>query len=424
LVLRANVTDGLRVRSLNRGMQTSTSSATRPLDALRVPLGPAVLRRIFPAVAAALEGGPALLPVPERPTAVRDAMLRALRPSTPVEQFVGDPVALVVPTSGSSGEPKGVLLGTSAVTAAADATHARLGGPGRWLLALPATHVAGLMILVRSVVAGTDPVAVDLTDGFDPEAFTAASVHVLGGSAGRRYTALVPRQLGMILDAGGATVDALTAYDAVLVGGSAAAPGLLDRARDTGVRVVTTYGMTETCGGCVYDGFPLDGVRLATTDEGRVRISGPVLARGYRLRPDLTVEAFADGWFTSTDVGRIHPDGRLEVCGRADDVAVSGGINVPLVAVDVVVGDHPGVAAVVTVAVPDPDWGQRVVAVVVPDDPDHPPTLESVRAHVMRRAPAAHAPKSLVIVDALPMLPSGKVDRRGLAAQLWPAATT
>jgi O-succinylbenzoic acid--CoA ligase len=404
-------------------MQTSTSSATRPLDALRVPLGPAVLRRIFPAVAAALEGGPALLPVPGRPAAVRDAMLRVLRPSTPVEEIEGDPVALVVPTSGSSGEPKGVLLGAAAVTAAAHATHARLGGPGRWLLALPATHVAGLMILVRSVVADTEPAAVDLTDGFDPESFAAASVHVLGGT-GRRYTALVPRQLGMILDAGGAAVEALTAYDAVLVGGSAAAPGLLDRARDHGVRVVTTYGMTETCGGCVYDGFPLDGVRLATTDDGRVRICGPVLARGYRLRPDLTAEAFTDGWFTSADVGRIHPDGRLEVCGRADDVAVSGGINVPLIAVDAVVGDHPGVAAVATVALQDADWGQRVVAVVVPRDPDHPPTLESVRAHVMRRAPAAHAPKSLVIVDALPMLPSGKVDRRGLAEHLRPAATT
>jgi O-succinylbenzoic acid--CoA ligase len=228
----------------------------------------------------------------------------------------------------------------------------------------------------------------------------------------------------MILDAGGAAVDALSAYDAVLVGGSAAAPGLLDRARDDGIRVVTTYGMTETCGGCVYDGLPLDGVRLATTDDGRVRICGPVLARGYRLRPDLTAEAFTDGWFTSADVGRIHPDGRLEVCGRADDVAVSGGVNVPLIAVDAVVGDHPGVAAVATVALQDADWGQRVVAVVVPRDPDHPPTLESVRAHVMRRAPAAHAPKSLVIVDALPVLPSGKVDRRRLAEHLRPAATT
>jgi O-succinylbenzoic acid--CoA ligase len=279
------------------------------------------------------------------------------------------------------------------------------------------------MILVRSVVAGTEPVAVDLTDGFDPESFAAASVHVLGGTAQRRYTALVPRQLGTILDAGGAAVDALIAYDAVLVGGSAAAPGLLDRAREAGVRVVTTYGMTETCGGCVYDGFPLDGVRLAITDEGLVQVRGPVLARGYRLRPDLTAEAFAGGWFTSADVGRMDADGRLEVCGRADDVAVSGGVNVPLVAVDAVVGDHPGVAAVASVAVPDPDWGQRVVAVLVPRDPDHPPTLESLRAHVMRRAPAAHAPKSILIVEALPVLPSGKVDRQRLAARLRPATT-
>ncbi|MGH2931875.1 MAG: AMP-binding protein, partial [Gaiellaceae bacterium] len=138
-------------------MQTSTSSATRPLDALRVPLGPAVLRRIFPAVAAALEGGPALLPVPERPAAVRAAMLRALRPSAPVEEFENDPVALVVPTSGSTGEPKGAMLTAGALRHSARATHERLGGDGQWLLALPVTHVAGLTVLVRSLLSRLRP---------------------------------------------------------------------------------------------------------------------------------------------------------------------------------------------------------------------------------------------------------------------------
>ena len=406
-----------RVRTLNRGMQTSTPSTTRPLHAIGVPLGPAVLRRIFPAVVSALDGGPALLPLPEYPAAVRDGLLAAMRPSVPVEDH-DDPVALVVPTSGSTGEPKGVLLGAGALRSSATATHDRLGGPGRWLLTLPATHIAGLMILVRSVVAGTEPVAADMSRGFDPEAFAAASVHVLRSSRTRRYTALVPHQLSVILEAGGAALHSLAAFDAVLVGGSAAAPELLERARAARVPIVTTYGMTETSGGCVYDGLPLDGVQVSTTDEGRVRVAGPVLAHGYRLQSALTTEAFADGWFMTADLGHVDTEGRLDVHGRLDDVAVSGGVNVPLPAVDAVVARHPGVAEASAVALPDQDWGQRVVAVVVPRDPGDPPTLGSVRAHVLRHSPTAYAPKELVVVHALPRLPGGKVDRRGLTARL------
>lgn len=416
------MTGGEWVRTLKRGMQTSTPSTKRSLDAIGVPLGPAVLRRILPAVASALAGGPALLPLPEYPAPVRDRLLAALRPSLPVEQ-ADDPVALVVPTSGSTGEPKGVLLGAGALRTSANATHARLGGPGRWLLTLPATHVAGLMVLVRSVVADTEPVSVDLSRGFDPESFAAASVHVLRSTTTRRYTALVPHQLSVVLAAGGAALDSLTAFDAVLVGGSASAAGLLERARSAGVSVVATYGMTETCGGCVYDGLPLDGVRVSTTGDGRVRIAGPTLARGYRLRPELTGQAFADGWFTTADLGHLDADGRLLVYGRVDDVAVSGGVNVPLAAVDAVVASHPGVAQVSAVALPDPEWGQRVVAVVVPRDPADPPTLGSVRAHVQRHAPAAHAPKELVVLHALPTLSGGKIDRRALTARLLETTT-
>jgi o-succinylbenzoate---CoA ligase len=411
------------VRTLNTGMQISTSPATRPLDAIGVPLGPAVLRRIFPAVASALDGGPALLPLPEYPAAVRDGLLTAMRPSVPIEDH-DDPVALVVPTSGSTGEPKGVLLGSGALRASALATHDRLGGPGRWLLTLPATHVAGLMILVRSVVAGTEPVAADLSRGFDPEAFAAASVHVLRSSRIRRYTALVPHQLSVILEAGGAALHSLAAFDAVLIGGSACPPELIERARSAGVPTVTTYGMTETCGGCVYDGRPLDGVEVSTTAEGRVRVGGSVLAHGYRLQPELTAEAFADGSFTAPDLGHVDAEGRLEIYGRVDDVAVSGGVNVPLPAVDAVVASHSGVAEVAAVALPDMEWGQRVVAVVVPRDPADPPSLGSVRAHVLRNAPAAHAPKDLVVVHALPKLPGGKIDRRGLAARLLETTTS
>ena len=403
-------------------MQTTRSSAHLPLDAVDVPLGSAVLQRILPAVEAALHGGPPLLPVPTHPPSVRDALIAAMRPGDPVETVDDDQVALVVPTSGSTGDPKGVLLGAAAVTASADAAHARLGGPGRWLLALPATHVAGLMVLVRSVVAGTVPGVVDLSAGFEPEAFATASRHMVDRDASRRYTALVPRQLAVILDAGAAALDALTAFDAVLVGGSHTAPDLLERARAADVRVVTSYGMTETCGGCVYDGVALNGVTVATSADGRIKIAGPVLAHGYRLRPELTAQAFVDGWFVSTDLGRIDPVRGLAVFGRVDDVAVSGGVNVPLTAVDGLLADHPGVAFAAAVALPDPSWGQRLVAVVVPRDPAHPPTLESIRAYVGARAPTAHAPKALVLAESLPRLSSGEVDRRKLTVSLLTAA--
>jgi o-succinylbenzoate---CoA ligase len=403
-------------------MQTTRSSVHPALEAVDVPLGSGVLQRILPVVEAALRCGPPLLPVPAHPASVRDALIAAMRPGDPVETVDDDHVALVVPTSGSTGDPQGVLLGAAALRASADAAHARLGGPGCWLLALPTTHVAGLMVLVRSVVAGTAPGVVDLTAGFRADAFTAASRNFFDRRASRRYTALVPRQLAVILDAGGAALDALTAFDAVLVGGSHPAPDLLARARAADVHVVTSYGMTETCGGCVYDGVALDGVTVATSADGRIKITGPVLAHGYRLRPELTAQAFVDGWFVSTDLGRIDGDRRLAVFGRVDEVAVSGGVNVPLAAVDGLLAGHPAVASAAVVALSDPSWGQRLVAVLVPRDPVHPPTLESIRAYVAARAPIAHAPKALVLAGSLPRLPGGKVDRKKLTASLLTAA--
>lgn len=387
------------------------NSYARTIEATTVPLGKDVVDVVLPAVAAALEGGPAVLPVPERPAPVRESLLATLRPDLPLD----DDVAMVVPTSGSSGPAKGVLLGADAVHASAVATLSRLGGPGRWLLALPATHIAGLMVLARSVVAGNTPVALDLTTGFDPESFAAASVRLLGESRSRRYTALVPKQLADILAAGECALEALAAYDAVLLGGSAVSPGLVKRARAAGVNLVTTYGMTETCGGCVYDGLSLDGVEVAVGADGRVRLAGPVLARGYRLQPDLTTEAFAHGWFITADAGRLDADGRLHVTGRVDDMAVTGGVNVPLTAVDAAVADHPQIDQACAIALPDAEWGERIaVAVVAPD----PPSLESVRAHVLRRLPTAYAPKLLILVDALPRLPGDKVDRRAMTAQV------
>jgi o-succinylbenzoate---CoA ligase len=403
-------------------MQTTRSSVYSTLDAIDVPLGSAVLGRMLPAVEAALRGGPPVLPVPTHPASVRDALMTAMRPGTPVEAADDDQVALVVPTSGSTGDPKGVLLGAGALTASAVAAHARLGGSGSWLLALPATHIGGLMVLIRSVLAGTSPEVVDLSAGFDPDSFAVATRRILSRDVPRRYTALVPRQLSVLLDAGAAALDALAAFDAVLVGGSGSAPELLERAHAANVRVVTSYGMTETCGGCVYDGVALDGVTAATSADGRIKISGPVLAVGYRLQPELTARAFVDGWFVSSDLGRIGRGQRLAVFGRVDDVAVTGGINVPLPAVDRVLAEHPDVTAAAAVALPDPSWGHRLVAVLVLRDPTHPPTLESIRAFVTERAPIAHAPKALVLADSLPTRPGGAVDRGKLATQLLGAA--
>lgn len=387
------------------------NSYARAIEATTVPLGPDVVDVLLPAVAAALDGGPALLPLPGGPEPVRESLVATMRPDLPPE----NDVAMVVPTSGSTSTAKGVLLGAGAIRAAAEAALARLGGPGRWLLALPGTHVAGLMVLARSVIGGIAPLALDLRDGFDPESFAAASVRLLGESRSRRYTALVPRQLATILDAGDCALEALAAYDAVLLGGSAASPDLVRRARAAGVVLITTYGMTETCGGCVYDGTPLDGVRVEIGPDDRIRLAGPMLAHGYRLRPDLTAEAFAHGWFITADAGRLDPQGRLHVTGRIDDVAVTGGVNVPLAGVDAAVADHPQVEQACAVALPDAEWGERIVVAVVAADP---PTLDSVRAHVLRGLPAAYAPKELIVLDALPTLPGEKVDRRALTARL------
>ena len=360
---------------------------------------PATAAALLPALADALDGaGPAVLPLADGPAAA--GVLSALRPDEPLEH---DDTALVVPTSGSTGEPKGVLLSAANLRASATATAARLGGPAQWLLAIPPTHVGGVQVLVRSLLAGTSPVL--LPDGpFTDAAFAAATALVDGP---RRCTSLVPTQLRRLLTPDG--LDALRSYDAVLLGGAAAPAGLLAEVRAAGVRLVTTYGMSETSGGCVYDGVPLDGVRAEVRD-GRVRLSGPVVARGYRLRPDLTAAAFAGDTFTTDDLGRLD-GGVLRVLGRTDDVVVTGGEKVPPAAVEAALEAHPSVVEAAVHGVPDADWGQRVVAVVVLRGGL---TLAQARDHVAETLPRSWAPRELREVAALPLLASGKVDRAAL----------
>ncbi len=380
-------------------------------------LGGLPIAEAVAAVASALNGsGDAILPVP--PDAVGAHALDALEPGTalrPGEDDDADPTALVLATSGSTGTPKGALLQASALMASATATHARLGGPGTWLLALAPHHVAGVQVLVRSSLAGTVPAVVDLADGFSTDAFVRATDGLLQRAAGRRYTALVPTQLVRLLDAGPAAVAALSSYDGVLVGAAATAPALLARASAAGVTVVTTYGMSETCGGCVYDGTPLADVEVGLED-GRILLGGPVVARGYRLRPsaDAFVERDGRRWFRTDDLGELV-DGRLRVTGRADDVIVTGGLKVSPAAVEAVIAGLAEVSECVVVGVPDAEWGQSVVAVVVTNG-QQTVVLQQLRVAVTAVLGPAAAPRRLVHVEQLPLRGPGKPDRAAVAA--------
>jgi O-succinylbenzoic acid--CoA ligase len=306
---------------------------------------------------------------------------------------------LVVRTSGSTGEPRDVELSHRALAASVAATRSRLGGDGQWLLALPVTGVGGLQVLLRSAAAGVEPV-------FAADDWGQAVAALTGE---RAYTSLVPTQLHRL--AAAQQLSVLRRFAAVLVGGAAIDDRLASRCADEGVPVVRTYGMTETCGGCVYDGLALDGVAIRLDVEGRISIAGPVLFDGYVGDPDATAQALSAGWFTSSDLGRIDDDGRLVVIGRADDVVVSGGVKVALPAVTQALTTLPGVTDAVAVGVPDAEWGTRVVAVVVAA---RPPAITAVRHLVSATLPRAWAPRAVLAVPAMPLLPGGKLDRREL----------
>jgi O-succinylbenzoic acid--CoA ligase len=309
---------------------------------------------------------------------------------------------LIVRTSGSTGEPKDVVLSHAAVLASARSSLARLGGPGEWLLALPVTGVAGLQVLVRSILSGTKPIIAsdhpDLTSAL--EAFAATT-----SGPRRRYTSLVPTQVHRLAEHN--QLGLLAQFDAVLVGGAAMPVELRDRAAAAGVPVVRTYGMTETCGGCVYDGVPLDGVGLRVDEDGQVWISGPTLFDGYGDEP------FTAEWFPTADLGALT-DGVLRIDGRLDEVAVSGGVNVSMPAVERALRSSDLVAEASVFGVDDPEWGTRVVAAIVPRE--GPPTdADALRRSVVSAGlPRAWVPRQIMFVREIPLLPSGKVDRQRL----------
>ncbi len=314
-----------------------------------------------------------------------------------------DPEPLVIETSGSTATPKRVQLSRNAMRASALATQARLGGPGQWVLNLPPSYVAGVQVLYRSVVAGTEPVLGDPATAWEQM------------TADRRYVSLVPTQLVRLLDDGFDVRD-LSRFSAVLVGGGPLPTATRAQAESRGIRVVQTYGMSETCGGCVYDGVPLDGVEVRIVDGptgGQVLLRGPVLFDGYQDEPERTAAAFQDGWLVTDDLGHWSEDGRLRIDGRIDDVIISGGVKVPAGVVAAAVAGHPDVEAAEVLGVPDLEWGERVVAFVVSREPVD---LEDIRDLVV---PRAWAPRQVYRVPEIARLPNGKTDRvhlRRLAA--------
>lgn len=364
---------------------------TPRLVAIDLPGGPAfvdTLRRVW-------DRGDAAFPLDRRlPDPARAAVVEAMAPATVIDERGeasldgGRPVepgdALVVATSGSTGRAKGAVLTHHAVIASARATNTRLGvgHDDHWLACLPLAHVGGLSVVTRALAAGT---ALTVLDGFDAAAVERSEATLVSLVA----TAL-------------ARIDA-TRFRTIVLGG-AAPPPVLPR------NVVTTYGMTETGSGIVYDGLPLDGVEIRMDACGEIHVRAPMLLRAYR---DGTVP-LVDGWFATGDLGRWRSDGRLAVDGRAVDVIVTGAEKVWPAAVETVLAAHPEVADVAVAGRDDPEWGQVVTAYVVPVTATEPPTLATLRAFVKDRIAPYCAPRVLVIVADIPRTALGKPRRAEL----------
>lgn len=347
---------------------------TGRLVAVDLPGGPAFveeLQRIW-------GRGDAAFPVDQRlPASAKASLCAAMGVGDPVD--TGD--ALVVATSGSTGTPKGVVLTHDAVAASAEATSTRLAvnGDDHWLACLPLSHVGGLSVVTRALHIGT---ALTVLPGFDAEAVDRSPATLVS-----LVSTALPR------------VDA-DRFRVVVLGGGRPPAGRPPNS-------VATYGMTETGSGVVYDGVPLDGVQVRIDDDGQILLRGPMLLRCYR---GGTIPTDDDGWLPTGDLGRWLDDGRLHVEGRRGDLIVTGGENVWPEAVEAALADHPAIAEVLVRGVEDPEWGQRVEAVIVPLG--DPPDLESVRDHVKRHHPPFMAPKRIEIVASLPRTSIGKLRRR------------
>jgi O-succinylbenzoic acid--CoA ligase len=364
-------------------------------------------------VALALPGGPAFVAALERvwargdaafpldlrlPGAAREASLVAMAPARIVDESGeharsgGRPVetgdALVVATSGTTGAPKGVVLTHDAVAASARATSARLGvrSGDRWLACLPLSHVGGLAVVTRALLTRT-PLTVH--PAFDTGRVAAAA------RDGATLVSLVGTALARIDPA---------SFRVVVVGGARPPERLASN-------VVVTYGLTETGSGVVYDGRPLDGVEISLSPDGEIALRGPMLLRAYRDGTDPKDE---EGWFVTADVGELTEDGRLVVHGRRGELIITGGENVWPEPVEARLVVHPDVDDVAIAGRPDREWGQRVVAFVVPASPATRPELAELRAWVKEELPSFCAPRELVLVGSIPRTALGKPRREAL----------
>jgi o-succinylbenzoate---CoA ligase len=370
--------------------------------------GPAPVRlrmvessEVMASLAESLHGGPPIAPLPLNPVE-RAQAITMLQPDQPVTEA---DAGAVIATSGSTGAPKGVVLSRAAIRASVEATRHRLGGAGDWVLALPVHYVAGFMVLARACLAGTRAVraSADLND-LPP---------MLGGLTARRYISLVPAQLDRALQRPELS-EALASFSSVLVGGGPANPDMVERATALDISVVTTYGMSETCGGCVYGGQPLQGVDVELTADGRIMIRSRSLFSGYRLRPDLTAAALVGGRFRTQDRGRWQ-GGRLVVLGRTDDVVITGGHKVDLGEVERCVQRWAAErhACAVVLGIPDAVWGTLIIAV---SDSAH--SLGELQGVVCQSLPGYALPRELIHLDPLPVLPSGKPDRVAIESMI------
>jgi O-succinylbenzoic acid--CoA ligase len=325
-----------------------------------------------------------------------------------LEGYVLDDVALVIETSGSSGTPKRVGLSAQSLLASARASHGRLGGKGQWLLALPLNYVAGAQVVVRSLDADIEPITLG-AGPFTPESFVRAAMSM---DAPRRYTSLVPAQLARLVEYAEASTSAaevLASFSGILVGGQATPTALVRRANTLGMSVVTTYGSTETSGGCVYDGIPLEGVRVEIDDAGQVLIAGDILATEYVSgAPAKATFTAREGvrFYATGDLGRLD-SGRLIIEGRTDRVFISGGVKVALDAIEnaVVQANYPNAVAI---AVDDSAWGQRPVLVV--EGSGDADSEDQLRAIIREQLGKVAVPERILWVVSLPRLSSGKPD--------------
>ncbi len=409
---------------------------TRACTAVAIPPGPGGLALLLPALRAALAGsGPALALMPANgPAGYVERLRAALRPGDPVPESV----AVVLATSGSTGDPAGVLVPGSALTAAASGFAALSARPRghRWVAGLPLHHAGGLMVAVRSLHAGTTPVAMSSLGGAAPFTLACFAEATERATAASRAdglplaTSLVPAMLSVLAAAGPEALDLLGRYDVVLVGGAATPRALMQRMRAAGVRARATYGMTETCGGAVIDDLPLPGVRVRVGPGGRLEISGEQVALGYRdgRMPERWTTTGGLRCFRTDDIGAVGSHGTVTVHGRADDVVQVGGASVSLGAVRDVIAAEPGVAEVAVVAVPHERYGATVVAFVVPGpavadgagtpaDPAADAFGTALADAVEARLGRSARPRAVHLRPALPMLASGKPDLTTLRQQ-------